>query len=241
MTGREYRLSSAAHRPTAIATAAGAGAEVAKTQAAAPASDEAPATQLALLLVEDHPINQVVMREQLENLGQSVDLASDGPEALSLALGRRYDLILTDPQMPGMDGFTLARRLRDAGHVMPIVAITASVGPDVAERRQQAGIDRCLTKPVGLPTLRQLREDLSGTQLAARSTRAMPGQHAGGDAALHADALRRDQRALAQALLAGDAEAFAQRLHGLAGARCRASLAAGLSRRCGARVGCHWR
>lgn len=204
-----------AWRGLLAAIAAAAGAEVAQAQAAAPARDDAPATQLALLLVEDHPINQVVMREQLENLGQSVDLASDGPEALLLASGRRYDLILTDLQMPGMDGFTLARRLRDAGHAMPIVAITASVGPDVAERCQQAGIDRCLTKPVGLPTLRQLLEDLSGTHLATRAT---PGPHAGSDALLHAEALRRDQRALAEALLAGDAEAFAQRLHGLAGA-----------------------
>lgn len=68
---------------------------------------------------------------------------------------------------------------------------------------------------MGLGTLRKLLEDLSGTHMA---TRAAPGAHAGGDTLLHADALRRDQRALAEALLAGDAEAFAQRLHGLAGA-----------------------
>ncbi|WP_432261176.1 ATP-binding protein [Cupriavidus sp. TMH.W2] len=204
-----------AWRGLLAAIAAAAGAEVAQAQAATPARDDAPAAQLALLLVEDHPINQVVMRDQLESLGQSVDLAGDGPEALSLASGRRYDLILTDLQMPGMDGFTLAGRLRDAGHAMPIVAITANVGPDVTERCQRAGIDRCLTKPVGLPTLRQLLEDLSGTHLGTRSA---PGQHPGGDAVLQADALRRDQRALAEALIAGDAEAFARRLHGLAGA-----------------------
>ncbi|WP_427308150.1 ATP-binding protein [Cupriavidus sp. H39] len=197
----------------AIATAAGA--EVAAVPATAPAHAEAPAAQLALLLVEDHPINQLVMREQLESLGQSVDLAGDGPEALSLASGRRYDLILTDLQMPGMDGFTLARRLRDTGHAMPIVAITASVGPDVAERCRQAGIDRCLTKPVGLATLRELLEDFAGPRVGARPA---PDRHAGGGAVLHADALRRDQRELAEALRAGDAETFAQRLHGLAGA-----------------------
>jgi two-component system capsular synthesis sensor histidine kinase RcsC len=204
-----------AWRGLLAAIAAAAGAEVAEAQAAVPARDEVPAAQLALLLVEDHPINQVVMREQLVNLGQKVDLASDGPEALSLASGRRYDLVLTDLQMPGMDGFTLARRLRDAGHAMPIVAVTASVGPDVAERCQQAGIDRCLTKPVGLSTLRTLLEDLSGTRVAART---VVGQQAGADPHLHANVLRRDQRALAEALLAGDAEVFAQRLHGLAGA-----------------------
>ncbi|WP_373377361.1 ATP-binding protein [Cupriavidus nantongensis] len=197
------------------AIAAAAGAEVEAVPAAAPARAEAPAAQLALLLVEDHPINQVVMREQLESLGQSVDLACDGPEALSLASGRHYDLILTDLQMPGMDGFTLARRLRDAGHAMPIVAITASVGPDVAERCRHAGIDRCLTKPVGLATLRELLEDFSGARVAARTA---PDRHAGGGAVLHADALRSDQRALAEALRAGDADTFAQRLHGLAGA-----------------------
>lgn len=196
------------------AIAAAAGAEVAAVPTVAPARAEAPAAQLALLLVEDHPINQVVMREQLESLGQSVDLASDGPEALSLASGRHYDLILTDLQMPGMDGFTLARRLREAGHAMPIVAITASVGPDVSERCRQAGIDRCLTKPVGLATLRELLEEFSGTRVGAR---AVPERHGGG-AVLHAEALRSDQRALAEALLAGDAETFAQRLHGLAGA-----------------------
>ncbi|CAJ96867.1 histidine kinase [Cupriavidus necator] len=204
-----------AWRGLLAAIAAAAGVEVTATQAPVPARDDTPAVQLALLLVEDHPINQVVMREQLENLGQKVDLAGDGPEALLMASGRHYDLVLTDLQMPGMDGFTLARCLRDAGLATPIVAVTASVGPDVSERCQQAGIDRCLTKPVGLGTLRKLLEDLSGTHMA---TRAAPGAHAGGDTLLHADALRRDQRALAEALLAGDAEAFAQRLHGLAGA-----------------------
>ncbi|SCB19446.1 hybrid sensor histidine kinase/response regulator [Cupriavidus alkaliphilus] len=197
------------------AIAAAAGAEVEAVPATAPARAEAPAAQLALLLVEDHPINQVVMREQLESLGQSVDLAGDGPEALSLASGRHYDLILTDLQMPGMDGFTLARRLREAGHAMPIVAITASVGPDVAERCRHAGIDRCLTKPVGLATLRELLGDFSGARVTARTA---PDRHAGGGAVLHADALRSDQRALAEALRAGDADTFAQRLHGLAGA-----------------------
>ncbi|SPD59284.1 response regulator [Cupriavidus neocaledonicus] len=196
------------------AIAAAAGAEVEAVPAPAPAGAEAPDAQLALLLVEDHPINQVVMRDQLESLGQSVELAQDGPEALSLASGRHYDLILTDLQMPGMDGFTLARRLREAGHAMPIVAITASVGPDVSERCRHAGIDRCLTKPVGVATLRELLEDFSGTRLAARTP---PERHAGG-AVLHADALRSDQRALAEALRAGDADTFVQRLHGLAGA-----------------------
>ncbi len=103
-----------AWRGLLAAIAAAAGVEVTQTQAPLSAREYAPAAQLALLLVEDHPINQVVMREQLENLGQKVDLASDGPEALLMASGRHYDLVLTDLQMPGMDGFTLARRLRDA-------------------------------------------------------------------------------------------------------------------------------
>ncbi|AQV98715.1 hybrid sensor histidine kinase/response regulator [Cupriavidus necator] len=206
-----------AWRGLLAAIASAAGLEVAETPASVPmpAHGNAPVVQLALLLVEDHPINQVVMREQLENLGQQVDLASDGPEALSMASGRHYDLILTDLQMPGMDGFTLARRLRDAGLSMPIVAITASVGPDVADRCQQAGIDRCLTKPVGLGTLRKLLEDFARTHVPARVAPGHPGSR---DSLQHANALRRDQRALAEALLAGDAEAFAQRLHGLAGA-----------------------
>ncbi|NUO86744.1 MAG: Hpt domain-containing protein, partial [Cupriavidus sp.] len=60
-----------------------------------------------------------------------------------------------------------------------------------------------------------LLEEFSGARVAARTA---PDRHAGGGAVLHADAVRSDQRALAEALRAGDAETFAQRLHGLAGA-----------------------
>ncbi|UBM08292.1 ATP-binding protein [Cupriavidus metallidurans] len=170
---------------------------------------------LRILLVEDHRVNQVVMRRLLEWLGQRVDVAGDGREALTLTASQSYDLILTDLQMPSMDGYELARTMRERGITVPIVAVTASVGPDLQSACQKAGINRCLTKPVRLAALRELIEPLDaspplpGTEPSLIPKEAMMSL---------SEYLGEDLAELSEAAAAGDTVRLMRKLHALAGA-----------------------
>jgi len=115
-----------------------------------------------ILLVEDHPANQVVMRQQLARLGYQMTLATDGREALErLALPNHgYQLVLMDCQMPQMDGFETTRCIREreqtqGGH-LPIIAMTAQALKGDRERCIAAGMDDYVSKPVSLTALRQV-------------------------------------------------------------------------------------
>ncbi|WP_454845623.1 ATP-binding protein [Pseudomonas farris] len=125
-----------------------------QTQAEAKAKAQ-PLRQLLqrVLVVEDNLINQLVLREQLEVLGCEVTLASDGREALMLWACGAFDLVLTDINMPGMDGHQLARQLRRIGCIAPIVGATASTDPAEIERCIDSGMNLCMTKPVDLLSL----------------------------------------------------------------------------------------
>ncbi|WER48718.1 ATP-binding protein [Cupriavidus sp. WKF15] len=123
-----------------------------------PAPIEPLGARKAILLVEDYLPFQVIMRRQLEMLGQDCTLAPGAESALELLRQQSFALVLTDCQLPGMDGFELARRIRaarpDANADVPIVALTASVGTDVARQCLEAGMDACLFKPVHVEDLR---------------------------------------------------------------------------------------
>jgi len=101
-------------------------------------------------VAEDHEVSQRVMRRALEALGYEVDVAATGHAAVEAAVRTRYDLVLMDCQMPGMDGFEAAARLREqAGAARtPIVAITASAAAADREAARLAGMNDFLNKPV---------------------------------------------------------------------------------------------
>ncbi|MBI1206371.1 MAG: response regulator [Azospirillum sp.] len=126
---------------------------------APPSRQRALAEGTLILVAEDNPTNQVVIRKQLDRLGFACDVAADGVEALR-ALGEApYGLLLTDCFMPRLDGYDLVRRWRAGetdGQHLPIVALTASALPGEAERCLSAGMDTCLTKPVTLATLERV-------------------------------------------------------------------------------------
>jgi len=109
--------------------------------------------QEPVLIVDDHPINREVIIRQLEQLGCRVEEASNGQEALNAFARGRYALVLTDCEMPVMDGLTLARAIRrmedKAGRDrIPIIALTANALGDQAARCLEAGMDDCLIKPI---------------------------------------------------------------------------------------------
>jgi signal transduction histidine kinase/DNA-binding response OmpR family regulator len=104
-----------------------------------------------VLLAEDSPVNQDVARTMLEALGCAVELVSDGHAAVAAAQRERFDLILMDCQMPGMDGFAATGAIRRAeagrGYRQPIVALTANAMAEDRDRCLGAGMDDYLAKP----------------------------------------------------------------------------------------------
>ncbi|MGZ3806290.1 MAG: response regulator, partial [Pseudobdellovibrionaceae bacterium] len=113
---------------------------------------------LRILVVEDNETNKDVICEQLQFLKFNADIASDGQEALELWKTRNYAMILTDLQMPEMDGYQLAAEIRKAEggteKRIPIIAITASTVKSEMDRCTAAGMDGYLVKPAPLETLR---------------------------------------------------------------------------------------
>jgi two-component system sensor histidine kinase/response regulator len=111
-----------------------------------------------VLLVEDGAMNQRLVRAMLERAGATVVVADHGQEALDrIAEADRasqpFDLIVTDMQMPEMDGYTLVRLLRHRGDRTPIVAVTAHAMTEDRERCLAAGCDDYTTKPVSRAAL----------------------------------------------------------------------------------------
>ncbi|MFZ9511467.1 MAG: ATP-binding protein, partial [Burkholderiaceae bacterium] len=114
------------------------------------------AVNRTVLYIEDNPVNLLVMQAMIARVpGLSMLSASDGEPGLALALEVKPDLILTDIQMPGMDGFELLRRLQAEPSVrhIPVVAISADAMPETVARGQAAGFCTYLTKPVQMEAL----------------------------------------------------------------------------------------
>jgi len=106
--------------------------------------------RLRLLVVEDNPVNQEVARFQAAKLGYSVDVASDGAEALTMLDDNDYAVVLMDCHMPVMDGFEAAKRIReraDSKRRVPIIAVTASGTSGEREKCLESGMDDFLLKP----------------------------------------------------------------------------------------------
>ncbi len=107
-----------------------------------------------ILVAEDDPTNQLVLVGQLQRLGFQARVVATGEEAVAALRQEKYDLILMDCQMPGMDGFEATRRIRqDGSQDALIVAVTADAMAGDRERCIQAGMNGYLAKPVELKQL----------------------------------------------------------------------------------------
>lgn len=118
--------------------------------------------RLNVLIAEDNQINQITLAHQLKQLGCQTTLAADGAEALELWQIGNYDLLLTDVNMPRMNGYELTCILRAAGDDRPVLGVTANAMYDEEERCKAAGMDAWLVKPVQLRTLWDTLSHLCG-------------------------------------------------------------------------------
>ncbi|WP_456458620.1 ATP-binding protein [Nitratifractor sp.] len=116
---------------------------------------------LRILVAEDNPINQKLIRTTLEKFGAEVTLASNGKEAFHLRKQNDFDLIFMDIQMPVMDGIEATREIlhyEQVNHLrhIPIVALTANALTGDREKYIEAGMDNYMPKPINIPELKAL-------------------------------------------------------------------------------------
>ncbi|HEY2660195.1 MAG TPA: ATP-binding protein [Caulobacteraceae bacterium] len=109
-----------------------------------------------ILVVDDVAENRELARTLLETIGHSIDEAENGFEAVKIAISRRYDLILMDMQMPGMDGLAATRAIRasaDLNRETPILALSANVMDEQVAQCRAAGMNDHIAKPIQLREL----------------------------------------------------------------------------------------
>gem|GEM_PF-2646234 len=168
-----------------IAVAAGRGAvRAVEGHASADAAGARAILGQRILVAEDHETNRNVIRRQLASLGYTVEIVVDGRAALAAIEAAPYDLVLTDCHMPELDGYELARAVRERERSLgqprvPIIALTAATLKGEAERCFAAGMDDYLTKPVKLAHLDEtLRRWLSGQESATIAGPRVPAEDA---------------------------------------------------------------
>ncbi len=124
----------------------------------APSAGVAEAERSLILLAEDHPTNRIVLSQQVHRAGYSLEVAVDGREAFEKWQSGRFALLLTDLQMPHLDGYQLTKAVRDWERLhglarTPILVLTANALSGEAERCLEQGMDDYLIKPVTIPQL----------------------------------------------------------------------------------------
>lgn len=109
-----------------------------------------------ILVVDDNPFNRVLMSEVLNSEGFSVTEAKNGIEALVKLNETDFKLIMMDLLMPGMDGFETAKKIREMGITVPIIAVSALALKQDRQRSLRAGCNDFLSKPIDVEQLRSI-------------------------------------------------------------------------------------
>ncbi len=137
----------------------------------APTVEEALAQGQLILVAEDNPTNQDVIRFQLDVLGYACEIADNGQIALDMLQEKSYAILLLDCHMPEMDGYELTgwvRKTEKGGDTrLPIIAITASVLQGEGDRCLEIGMDAYLSKPLEMARLRDMLRKWMPTPSAA--------------------------------------------------------------------------
>jgi two-component system capsular synthesis sensor histidine kinase RcsC len=127
--------------------------------------------KLTVLIAEDNLLNRGLLRDQLTTLGANVIEAVNGEEALSLLLIKQtekpVDIVLTDIDMPVLNGFGLLEAIRAKGLTMPIYAVSASAHPEDITEGRERGFTDYLTKPVPLSVLTRVLDTTASPDVCA--------------------------------------------------------------------------
>ena len=99
-----------------------------------------------VLYAEDEFTNRKLLEIKLKNFGISCDLAQDGLKAVELFKQNKYDLVILDQYMPGLNGDQVARKIREINPDVPLIAITSDDGE--IQRLNQAGFNEVFIKPL---------------------------------------------------------------------------------------------
>lgn len=120
-------------------------------------------SEASVLIVDDNEINQKIIQMFIQDKVGRVTLASNGRDALKLFENSKFDLVLMDLQMPEMDGFVTARKMREVemgvGNRVPIIAVTANAYEDNERKCIEAGMDGYISKPFKADDLIKLMEE----------------------------------------------------------------------------------
>jgi two-component system CheB/CheR fusion protein len=124
-----------------------------------------------VLIVEDSADVLYILKTELEWIGFTVDLARDGQKALEIAVVNPPDVIVSDVQMPGVDGIQFIRQLREQPDLkaIPAIALTGSASARAVEQALAAGFTIHLTKPVEITDLVQAIERLGEKKLQRKA------------------------------------------------------------------------
>ncbi|ODQ29610.1 response regulator [Burkholderia ubonensis] len=153
---------------------------------AAPDSEHEPALEthddmppLRVLVAEDHPASRALLRDQLDALGYDATIVTNGIEAMRAYFEHPFDVVLTGLGMPELDGFALARFLREQGAKVPVIAMTAHGTDEDYRRCEQAGAAEVVLKPLSIDALDAvLRRQAAYGKAAISNAAHASGRHA---------------------------------------------------------------
>jgi len=137
-----------------------------------PKLDLEPTNSLKVLIVEDHPVNRMILDTWLTTAGHSTVSAENGQIAVDVTQDRVFDLIIMDVNMPVMDGLSATQRIRSQGlnRDTPIVVLSASARAEDCRAGLSAGADAYLTKPVNFADMAELIVLSAGGRPALKMT-----------------------------------------------------------------------
>ncbi|WP_375056781.1 transporter substrate-binding domain-containing protein [Zobellella sp. DQSA1] len=185
MMGGELRLSSNLGEGTCVSVALELEPLALREKAMTGSRSLTPKSGLRLLIVDDNLPNRLLLHEQASVLGHRVESAVNGEAGLLLWQNTSFDIVITDCNMPVMNGYQLARRIREEESrqqrpACRIYGYTANAQEEERKRCLAAGMDDCIFKPVGLDALaRHLDEAPAGERIDAQAQRRGSNSHGG--------------------------------------------------------------
>ena len=123
-------------------------------------------TDGSILVVDDNKVCRIVVSKMLSRLGYEVSSADSGENGLSIFLKKKFDIVLSDYEMPGMDGVALACSVKKSSPRTRVVIMTGT-GKEVVFSRNSTSVDEVISKPFTLTEIDETIQNLSGNAFCA--------------------------------------------------------------------------